>query len=601
MVLRLLVLVAARNRPSDTMNIFGIFNREPPGPTALERAQDLLEQVEGHLEEGEVDEARDRLAEVHELAAECDEKEILDILHAAGDHLRSLGESADALSYFYTALVKAEGHPDAEIVPDLYAGRCYALIDMATTAMWDGEDDEAESWIEQARAEAKATGDIALHAEVLIRAAKVEQIVDPWRGSDYLDEADALLADLTDERRRAELLEHIGDCCQRRSTDTASLGFFDQAIEIVHELGDTDSEIRLILKKSQTGAHSTENWGFWVQQANERFAEALALAEASDDAANVSLTLFLAGQYNLDHNESALAEELFTDLLQRSRDIDDPLGMVRGLFGLGQEAEYWIRTYRDPRFMEDDSVERKQSILVDLRQKAITFYSEALEVAGSLEENAGWEHILCRRLAWIRGQQGETDTAVEFYNRSLEACENNNDLLNTLDAATMQIEPQDANEALELYYDNLSTLPYQPQYVEKVTSLLTRLGHRHWQAQEYGQASAQFSTLIEWLREAGGREVETEQELAQMLLEMAHAGRRDEAAAAADLFVRALVLAEGQDQENRVLEDLRRSGSAFGSAAAFAGEIAVRLEAYGMDELSGTLRGKLHVLPDTPL
>jgi tetratricopeptide (TPR) repeat protein len=255
------------------------------------------------------------------------------------------------------------------------------------------------------------------------------------------------------------------------------------------------------------------------------------------------------------------------------------------------------RDFLDPNFIPGSTPEQVRDSRSDLLERAAALYGEALAVATDAGLLRG-QHRMARHLARILGLQGRTEEAVEAYNRAIETHEDALDLVETLEEATCRIDPRDASGRLREEYDEVREWEggsHSQLVYERATALLARLGHLHWQGEEYDEAAACFARLVEWIREWGDEFEEAERDLARMLRMLAKARGPDDAAAAAGVFARALVLAVGHESVGRLLDAVVEGTGGGGPfrVRSFFAVVAELSDTCGLEELAEAVRERV--------
>ncbi|HXM51101.1 MAG TPA: CHAT domain-containing tetratricopeptide repeat protein [Pyrinomonadaceae bacterium] len=269
--------------------------------------------------------------------------------------------------------------------------------------------------------EADALGDIGQYYST---------IDDSQKALEYYGRARALVLELGDKRRQANILyligeEHISSTVERKQK---SLSYYQQSLALTREVGDRWGEARALNKIGLVYAFMSE-----TRTAFEYFIPLLALERSLGDLGGTAITLnYIGGLYSwLGDYQKAL--DYYSQALPLSRSAADGTGerfALRNLgtayFGLG-DYERALSYFEQVNRVNESDRESHGLTLGDIGsvyaklgdpQKALDYYNQALSIWRQLKA-ARFESSSLSNIGSIYRDLGDYQKAIDFYNQAL--------------------------------------------------------------------------------------------------------------------------------------------------------------------------------------
>jgi CHAT domain-containing protein len=311
------------------------------------------------------------------------------------------------------------------------------------------------------QAEADALGDIGQYYST---------IDDSQKALEYYERARALILELDDKRKQANILYLIGEEYISSTVEMKrkSLSYYQQSLALTREVGDRWGEARALNKIGLVYAFMSE-----TQKAFEYFIPLLALERSLGDVSGTAITLdYIGGLYSwLGDYQKAL--DYYSQALPLSRSVGDGSGerfALRNIgtayFGLGDYADA-LSYFEQVNRVNQRDPEAHGLTLGDIGsvyaklgdpQKALAYYNQALAIWRQLKAPR-FESSTLSNIGSLYKDLGDFQKAIDLYNQALPlkryVGDRRGEAAILINLGKVELALRDAQKGVEFYHQAL--------------------------------------------------------------------------------------------------------------------------------------------------
>lgn len=265
-------------------------------------------------------------------------------------------------------------------------------------------------------------------AEVLVGAT---ELLDRWGFGLYLEKNYERLLDNFEGHSAALILHNLGNLVQSRGDNDKALEYYERALKIEEELGNTGQMAGLLYQIGTTHQYRGD-----YEKALNDYEQSLKIAEELETPSGVAASLHQIGTIHQNRHDYEQAMEYYRRSLKIREDSGDRSGIARSLHQLGiisqDQGQYGLALDYSKRALSiAEEVNNPLGVARSLHQignvyqaqgdykQALEYYEKSLRIEEELGHRAGLQ-ISLEQIGAVHHRRGALDKALEYYERSLD-------------------------------------------------------------------------------------------------------------------------------------------------------------------------------------